>query len=98
MVWETIWLLVILKIPIIYLAWVIWWAVKAEPAPPEPLEGALVTEPLDPDPRAGWRFLRRRVRPARPRPGPHGTPRRSARRVRAPLPSSWQAAGWRDDA
>ena len=31
MLWFTLWFLVILKIPILYLAWVIWWAVKDPP-------------------------------------------------------------------
>ena len=30
-------MLVILKIPVVYLCWVVWWAVRAEPTP---LEGA----------------------------------------------------------
>ena len=30
-VWYTVWFLVILKIPVLYLAWVIWWAVKDPP-------------------------------------------------------------------
>ena len=34
MVWEVIFLLVILKIPIIYLCCVVWYAIKAEPKPP----------------------------------------------------------------
>jgi hypothetical protein len=33
MAWEIIFMLVILKIPIVYIAVVIWWAVKAEPEP-----------------------------------------------------------------
>jgi len=93
-VWETIFLLVILKIPVIYLACVVWWAVRSEPAPPEPLEPALVTSPREPDPKPGWRFLRRGARP-RPRSGPHGTPVRAARR--APLPASWLAKDWKPD-
>jgi len=93
MVWEVIFLLLILKIPMIYLCGVIWYAVKAEPAPPDPLEPALVRSPLDPDPRPGWRFLRRR--PAKPRPGPHGSPQRAYRR--APIPAGWLAAGWKGD-
>ena len=52
-----------LKIPLIGLLYVVWWAIKSEPAPPEPMEPALVTAPLEPDPRTGWRFLRRSVRP-----------------------------------
>ena len=31
MLWEIIFVLVILKIPIVYVGWVIWWAIKAEP-------------------------------------------------------------------
>ena len=38
MVWEFIFMIVILKIPIVYLCWVVYWAVKAEPkAPLEPV-------------------------------------------------------------
>jgi hypothetical protein len=29
--WEIIFVLVVLKIPIAYVCWVIWWAIKAEP-------------------------------------------------------------------
>lgn len=92
MVWETIFLLVILKIPIIYLCLVVWWAVRSEPAPPEPLEPALVPAPNEPDPRSGWRFLRRSARPRPKRGGPHGSPQRRVRR--APLPASWLAADY----
>ena len=95
MVWETIFLLVVLKIPIIYLACVVWWAIRAQPAPPEPLEPALVTSPIDPEPRPGWRFLRRKARPKHPRGGPHDTAQRAPRR--APLPASWLASGWKPD-
>jgi hypothetical protein len=95
MVWETIFLLLILKIPLVYLCLVVWWAIRAEPAPPEPLEPALVTAPLQPDPKPGWRFLRRSSRPRQPRRGPHGSPQRVHRR--APLPASWLAADWKAD-
>ena len=95
MVWETIFLLVILKIPVVYLACVVWWAVRAEPAPPEPLEPAVVPAPDEPDPRPGWKFLRRPSRRTGPGPRPHGAPRR--RVARAPLPASWRAAGWKGD-
>ncbi len=30
-VWEIIFVLVLLKIPIAYVGWVMWWAIKAEP-------------------------------------------------------------------
>src|SRR5215216_8092783 len=33
MLWFSIWFLVILKIPIAYLGYVIWWAVKDPPGP-----------------------------------------------------------------
>jgi hypothetical protein len=75
-VWEIIFMMVILKIPIAYLCAVVWWAIKAEPRPPE---GAAVTARIEPDPspeRAGHRALR----PRRPRPGPQ---RRDVRRPRA---------------
>ncbi len=95
MVWEVIFLLLILKIPLVYLCAVVWWAVRAEPAPPEPLEPSLVTSPPGPEPKPGWRFLRRQQRPLQPRGGPHGSPQRAYRR--APLPASWLAAGWKED-
>ena len=41
-------MMLILKLPILYLAGVCYWAIKAEP---RPLEGARVTARLDPDPR-----------------------------------------------
>jgi len=94
MVWEVIFLLLILKIPMVYLCAVVWWAIRAEPAPPEPLEPALVRSPPEPDPRPGWRFLRRH-RPAQPRPGRRGAPQRAHRR--SPVPASWLAAGWKGD-
>jgi hypothetical protein len=34
-VWELIFMMLILKIPIAYLCFVVYWAVKAEPKPPE---------------------------------------------------------------
>jgi hypothetical protein len=71
--WEAVFLLLILKIPIVYLCWVVWYAVKAEPKPP--YEPALKTAPADLDPRPGW--TPRNGRPRRPRPGPHGVPGRT---------------------
>jgi hypothetical protein len=76
-IWEIVFLMVILKIPIGYLCFVIWYAVKAEP---EPEEGAGVTAQLGPDD-GGEGGLRRRARPGRLRPGPHGGPSRSYPRV-----------------
>ena len=77
-VWEAIFLLLILKIPIVYLCWVVWYAVRAEPKPPP--EPALKIATLDLDPRDGWRP--RLPGPRGPRRGPHGAPRRTyARRA-----------------
>ena len=71
-VWEVVFLMVILKIPIVYLCFVIYYAIKATPRPEE---GAAVTARLGPDsgPPTGWR----RLHPRRFRPGPHGGPTRT---------------------
>jgi hypothetical protein len=81
-VWEFVFMMVILKIPIVYLGFVVYWAVKAEPEPPEP--AMLRATAPEPEPRPPWR--RRLHRPRRP--GPHGSPTRGfARTRRASLPS-----------
>jgi hypothetical protein len=74
MTWELIWMLVILKIPVVYLCVVVWWAIRAKPLPLEPALKAVSGEP---DPRPGWRFSR----PRPPRRGPHGSPGRGYARV-----------------
>ena len=72
-------MLVILKIPVVYLCAVVWWAIKAEPLP---LEGAGRLTPLSPTPPdCGWRTRRARVlrRGPMPRGGrPSGRPARLA--------------------
>jgi hypothetical protein len=73
-VWEIVFLMVILKIPIVYLSMVIYYAVKAEP---KPEEGASVSVGLGDDSGPGGR--RRRPRPRRL--GPHGRPTRSIPRT-----------------
>ncbi|HEV8248748.1 MAG TPA: hypothetical protein VGQ15_02130 [Gaiellaceae bacterium] len=60
---EVIFMLVILKIPVVYLCLVVWWAVRAEPRPPEPALSPARLPELQPCP---WS---RRGR-ARPRPSP----------------------------
>jgi len=62
--------MVILKIPIVYLCFVVYYAIKASP---KPEAGAAVTAQLGPDDGSGYR--RRSRRPVRPRP--HGGPVRS---------------------
>ena len=74
MVWEFIFMMVILKIPIVYLCLVVYWAVKAEPEPPEVVRSGVRAEP--PEPRAPWT---RRDPPHGPRRGPERTPVRARR-------------------
>jgi hypothetical protein len=76
--WEAIFLLVVLKIPMVYLAIVVWWAIRAEPLPGDGGEPVRTAVPLTP---CGWRDWRRRRegRPLATRPsrGPRGrAPRR----------------------
>ena len=68
MVWELVFMLVILKIPVVYLCAVVWWAIRAEPLP---LEGAARLAPLDTPPSCNWRASARR-RPVRPHGGGGG--------------------------
>ena len=77
-------MLVILKIPVVYLCAVVWWAIKAEP---RPLEGAgrlasLRPVSLGPD-SCAWRRSRGRGAPYRPFPqgGPRGGRSDGARRL-----------------
>ena len=44
MVWEIVFMLLILKIPIVYLCVVVWWAIKAEPSPSEPVGATVVAD------------------------------------------------------
>jgi hypothetical protein len=79
-VWELIFLMVVMKIPILYLCWVVWWAIKSEPRPEEgaALAAAIPLDPLDPG--LGWRRRRApRPRPARPHGGPSRAYPRTAR-------------------
>jgi len=71
--WEIVFMVVILKIPVAYVGWIVWWAIKAEPEPG--VEGGTEGIPLRP-----WRR-----RP--PASGPserrfsRGTPSRSGART-----------------
>jgi hypothetical protein len=73
--WELIWLMVIMKIPILYLCWVVYWAIKSEPRREEPVVSATGSE----DDPSGWQPRRRP-----PRSGPHGHPTRTYARMRRP--------------
>jgi hypothetical protein len=74
-VWELIWLMVIMKIPILYLCWVVYWAIKSEPLPEQPAALVAASDDLDSPP---WRP--RHIRPRTP--GPHGRPARGYARTR----------------
>jgi hypothetical protein len=67
-VWELIFLMVILKIPIVYLCWIVYWAIKAEPEPQEP-DAVAVRVPDAPTP-PNFPRRRRTLRPVRPHGGP----------------------------
>jgi hypothetical protein len=82
MLWFTIWFMVILKIPALYLGYVIWWAVKE---PPVETSGGS-------DGNAGGGGTG--PSPNRPRlpvpgrsPGPHGKPVRRQARTAETIPS-----------
>jgi hypothetical protein len=77
MVWLTLWFLVILKLPALYLAYVVWWAVKDPPTPGSDPTAGLGGGGSGPGPRPP---RTRRPIPGR-RPGPHGVP------VRRPAPA-----------
>jgi hypothetical protein len=67
-------MMLVLKIPILYLCAVVWWAVRAEP---RPLEGAAVAMPVEP--RDGPEPCDHRPRHPRPRPRPRRGYTRSPR-------------------
>ncbi len=77
MLWEAIFMLVLLKIPVIYLCLVVWWAIRAEPRDPRPaiLVPVSDTPPAGPGWGVGDRVRApgsrapRRPQPTRPRAG-----------------------------
>jgi hypothetical protein len=79
-VWELIFLMVIMKIPIVYLCWVVWWAIKAEPRGEEGAPILARPDEDSPGPGPRWQFRRaRRPRPSRPHGGPTRVQPRTAR-------------------
>jgi hypothetical protein len=56
-VWEALFMLVVLKIPVVYLSIVVWWAIRAEPAPEGGPDESHALVPLTP---CGWDDWRRR--------------------------------------
>jgi hypothetical protein len=74
---EIVFLMLVLKLPILYLIGVVWWAVRAEPEPPEP---AVLPVSTDADPPGGGPHPKRTRRPRRG--GPHGAGRPARRSSR----------------
>jgi hypothetical protein len=75
--WELIFMMLVLKLPILYLIGVVWWAIRSTPDPYAP--AALVPVELDDSPRdpaapCTWRVRRRPVGP-RPRVATRGARR-----------------------
>jgi hypothetical protein len=60
--WAVIFMMLILKIPVIYLVAVVWYAIRAEPEPG-----------TDPNETSIWRPWHRSAGPRPRRGGPHGT-------------------------
>ena len=73
MLWFTLVFLVLLKIPVVYLGYVIWWAVKDPPAPGEGFAGSGEAPGAGgPEPGSSWWKRRSSRQPMRR--GPHGSP------------------------
>ena len=88
--WELVFLMVILKIPIAYLCYVVWFAIKAEPRRGR---GGPALVRVEPDlPPLDYDRVRRRARRRPPRP--HGGPARAyARTARAGVARADRIAG-----
>lgn len=69
-------MLLILKIPIVYLCVVVWWAIKAEPSPPDLADVAVLSDTSPPggSPRRQRPGRRRPVRPHAPGRGNRASP------------------------
>src|SRR5256885_12902871 len=82
--WELVFLMVILKIPIAYLCYVVWYAIKAEPR--RGRGGLAGVRVLPEPPSPSFDRVRRppRPRPQRPHGGPARVYARTARAAAAP--------------
>ena len=80
--WELVFLMVILKIPIVYLCYVVWYAIKAEPRGRGGAAGVRVI-PDSPPPTLDPLRRRSRRRPPRPHGGPTRVYARTARAAAA---------------
>jgi hypothetical protein len=80
--WEGIFMLLVLKIPLIYLAVVVWWAIRAEPIVDGGSDGDGALVPLTPCGWDDWKRGRRSGRGVRPIRPNHQVPMLRARRAR----------------
>jgi hypothetical protein len=77
--WEAVFMLLILKIPLVYLGVVVWYAIKADPAPESGDEEGVIA-PLTP---CGWDAWRdRRIAGARGRRPFRPSGRAAGQRIR----------------
>lgn len=84
--WFLLIFVVLLKIPMVYLGYVVWWAVKDPPLPGEGHAGAGGLGG-DGDPPSGRSWWKPPLPGRTPRRGPHGSP---ARRPRTALTRAQQ--------
>jgi hypothetical protein len=75
--WFILVFIVLLKIPMVYLAYVVWWALKSPPEPGEGYAGA--GDALGPEGPQSGGWWRRNLPGRTPRRGPHGSPARRPR-------------------
>jgi hypothetical protein len=78
-IWEIVFLMVILKIPIVYLCFVVWYAIRAKPHPGPGDALGVRADPGDSGPGWGRRSRPRRLGPRRPHGGPARTYPRTPR-------------------
>lgn len=80
MVWYVVFFGIALKIPVAWIGWVIWRAIRSEPVPGDGNDTVGVGLPHDDDDGGRWWNRPRRPRPTLRR-GPHGSPARRPVRV-----------------
>jgi len=76
--WELIFMMLVLKLPILYLIGVLWWAIRSTPDPyaPAALVPAVPASPREPAAPCTWRARHRPLHPrGRPRVAARGVPR-----------------------
>lgn len=82
-IWELVFLMVILKIPIFYLCSVVYYAIKAEPRRGRGDGAGVRVTPDEPPPSPAWVRRAARRRPPRPHGGPARVYARTARAAHA---------------